>query len=125
MLSKHLSTNKIIRILAAHHHSIIPLMGQFVFSILQKFNFMCLVICVGQVGCFKRLSALTQIMLVHLTLTQFSSLLVTRRLWMDFWPHAFYYYLPSLILSIRKTEISLMSYCVLIALKPKFSLILT
>src|SRR5258708_40182055 len=26
---------------------------------------------------------------------------------------------------IRKTEISLMSYCVLIALKPKFSLILT
>jgi len=27
--------------------------------------------------------------------------------------------------SIRKTEISLMSYCVLIALKPKFSLILT
>ena len=27
--------------------------------------------------------------------------------------------------AIRKTEISLMSYCVLIALKPKFSLILT
>ena len=79
----------------------------------------------GAGGMLQRLSVLTQIMLVHLTLTQFSSLLVMRRLWMDFWPHAFYYYLPSLILSIRKTEISLMSYCVLIALKPKFSLILT
>src|SRR5260370_4777503 len=105
MISKHLSTNKIIRILAAHHHSIIPLIGQFVFSILQKFNFMHLVICVGQVGCFKRLSVLTQIMLVHLALTQFSSLLVTRRLWMDFWPHMFYYYLPSLFLTMKRISL--------------------
>ncbi len=59
MLFKHLSTNKIIQILAAHYYMIIPLIGQFVFSILQKFNFMCLVICVKQVGCFKRLSMLT------------------------------------------------------------------
>jgi len=36
---------------------------------------------------------------------------------------SFIYILP--VSCIRKTEISLMSYCVLIALKPKFSLILT
>ncbi len=68
-LFEHFSMNKAIQTLVIRDHLMVHLMGQFVFSIQPKYNFMCLVICVEWVECIMRQFMLTLIPVDHLNLT--------------------------------------------------------